>query len=78
MFGAWYGAKQGCKANKQGLGAWCYARIRCKVRVQRFGAVLGAVRVQSKQARVKVVRVYIYQANAWYGGGRVFEIEFQF
>jgi len=21
---------------------------------------------------------YIYQANAWYGGGRVFEIEFQF
>jgi hypothetical protein len=24
------------------------------------------------------VRVYIYQANAWYGGGRVFEIEFQF
>ncbi len=46
--------------------------------MQRFGAVLGAVWVQSKQARVKVVRVYIYQANAWCGGGRVFEIEFQF
>ena len=44
-FGAWYGAKQTSK----GL-AWCgcYARIRCKVKVQRFGAVLGAVRVQSK------------------------------
>ncbi len=26
----------------------------------------------------KVVRVYIYQANAWFGGRRVFEIEFQF
>ncbi len=32
------------------FGAWCgcYARIRCKVRVQRFGAVLGAVWVLSK------------------------------
>jgi len=35
--------------------------------------------VLSKQAsKDKVVWVYIYQANAWFGGGRVFEIEFQF
>ncbi len=39
------GVKFGVKFNKQRFGAWCgcYARIRCKVRVQRFGAVLGAV-----------------------------------
>jgi len=35
-----------------------------------FGAVLGAVRVQSKQARDKVVRVYISSKRlVWWGAG---------
>ncbi len=35
------GVKFGVKFNKQRFGAWygCYARIRCKDKVQRFGAV---------------------------------------
>ncbi len=37
----------------------------CKANKQKFGAG-------------RVLCEYIYQANAWYGGGRVFEIEFQF
>ncbi len=37
----------------------------CKANKQKFGAG-------------RVLCEYIYQANAWYGGGQVFEIEFQF
>ncbi len=54
------------------------AKVWCCVDAVRW---VGAVWVQSKQAKVRccagAVWVYIYQANAWYGGGRVFEIEFQ-
>ncbi len=46
--------------------------------MQKFGAVLGAV--CGCKANKQGLRWcgYIYQANAWYGGWRVFEIEFQF
>ncbi len=40
-FGAWFGAV---------FGAWC--KVLSKDKVQRLGAVLGAVWVQSKQAKV--------------------------
>ncbi len=77
------GLVQSKRARIRWLGAGCYARIRCKVKV--LGAkVWCCVRccVGAKQtSKDKVVRVlcgYIYQANAWCGGGRVFEIEFQF
>jgi len=34
----------------------------------------------NKQSKgvVRVLCGYIYQANAWFGGGGLFEIEFQF
>jgi len=47
------------------LGAVFGVWCGCKTNKQRFGAM-------------RVLCGYIYQANAWYGGGRVFEIEFQF
>ncbi len=49
--------------------------------MQRFGVLCGCCVGAKQTSKDKVVRVlcgYIYQANAWYGGGRVFEIEFQF
>ncbi len=62
-----FGAKlsKSAKLTSKGL-AWCCAKC------------CAGAKQTSKDKVVRVLCGYIYQANAWFGGGRVFEIEFQF
>jgi hypothetical protein len=71
------GAVRVLSKDRQGLGVWCGARIRCKGLVSYVGAVwvLSKDAKQGCQARDKVVRVYISSKRlVWWGAG--FEIEF--